>query len=78
MPTVFVIGPFKIIINTKDHRPAHVHCVGPGIFVVLEIETQEVIRNRGVSSKDIKKLQELVERNKEVLMIEWRHCHEEE
>ncbi len=37
-----------------------VHCVGPGIFVIIEIATQEVIRN------------------KDVLMNEWRHYHEED
>lgn len=78
MPTIFVIGPFKIIINTKDHRPAHVHCVGPGIVVIIEIVTSEVIRNKGVSAKDVKLLQKFIEENKEVLMNEWRHYHEEE
>lgn len=78
MPTIFDIGPFRIIINTKDHRPAHVHCVGPGIFVIIEIATQEVTRNKGVSQKDIKRLQVIVAENKDVLMNEWRHYHEEE
>lgn len=78
IPTIFAIGPFRIIINTKDHRPAHVHCVGPGIFVIIEIATQEVIRNKGVSPKDIKRLQVIIEENKDVLMNEWRHYHEEE
>ena len=78
MPTIFVIGPFKIIINTKDHRPAHVRCVGPGIFVIIEIMTGEVIRNKGAGSKDIKKLIDFIEENQEVLIIEWRHYHEEE
>jgi hypothetical protein len=78
MPTIFVIGPFKIIINTKDHRPAHVHCVGPGVSVVIEIATQEIIRNKGVSQKDIKRLIEFIRESQEVLMNEWRHYHEEE
>ncbi len=78
MPTIFIIGPFKIIINTKDHRPAHVHCVGPGIYVIIEIATQEVIRNKGVSQKDIKRLQSIIAQNSDVLMTEWRRYHEEE
>jgi hypothetical protein len=78
MPTIFVIGPFRIVINTKDHRPAHVHCVGPGIFVVIEILNQEVIRNKGVALKDIKRLKEFILENQDVLISEWRHYHEEE
>jgi len=77
IPTIFEIGPFKIIINTKNHKPPHVHCVGPGIVVVIIIETQEVIRNKGVSTKDIKRLQLFIEENQDVLMSEWRHYHEE-
>jgi hypothetical protein len=70
--------PFRIIINIKDHRPAHVHCVGPGIYVIIEIATEEVIRNKGVSQKDIKRLQSIIAQNSDVLMNEWRHYHEEE
>ncbi|MCE3009686.1 MAG: DUF4160 domain-containing protein [Proteobacteria bacterium] len=78
MPTIFVIGPFRIIINTKDHRPAHVHCVGPGVSVIIAILDQEVIRNNGVSPKDTKRLKEFIKVQSEVLMNEWRHYHEEE
>jgi hypothetical protein len=78
MPTIFSIGPFKIIINTKDHKPPHVHCVGPGVSVLIEILTQKVIRNKGVSQKDIKRLQSLIDKNNDVLMTEWRHYHEED
>ncbi len=77
-PTIFTIGPYRIIINIKDHWPAHVHCVGAGVVVLIEIEIQEVIRNKGVSTKDIKRLQNFIEKNQDVLMNEWRHYHEEE
>lgn len=77
MPTIFTIGPYKIIINIKDHGPAHVHCIGPGIYVLIEIETQKIIRNKDVSAKDIKRLQVFIKENQDVLMHEWRHYHEE-
>jgi hypothetical protein len=78
MPTIFVIGPFKIVINTADHRPAHVHCVGPGIVLVVEIRTRNIIRNKGVASKDVKRLLVLIEEYEDVLMNEWRRYHEED
>lgn len=78
MPTIFVIGPFKIIINTADHRPAHVHCVGPGVVVIVEIVGQRVTKNKGVSQKDIRRLKEFIKDNEDVLINEWRHYHEEE
>lgn len=78
MPTIFRIGPFRIIINTADHEPPHVHCVGPGVAVIIEIMSQLVMKNRGVSPKDIKRLREFIESNEEVLLNEWRFYHEEE
>lgn len=27
MPTVFRIGPYRVVIFTNDHRPAHVHII---------------------------------------------------
>lgn len=78
MPVILRIGPFKIIINIKDHWPAHVHCVGPGVTIIIEIMSQRVIRNKGVSPKDTKRLQLYIEENKDVLMNEWRHYHEED
>lgn len=78
MPTIFIIGPFRIVINTADHRPAHVHCIGPGVAVIIEIGSQRVIRNNGVSPKDVKRLKEFIEEHKDVLITEWRHYHEEE
>ncbi len=50
----------------------------PTIFVIIEIAGQELIRNKGVSQKDIKRLKEFIRENEDVLMNEWRHYHEEE
>jgi hypothetical protein len=78
MPTIFMLGSFKIVINTADHRPAHVHCVGPGVVVIIAIADRAIIRNRGVSLKDIRRLKDFIGENEDVLMNEWRHYHEEE
>ena len=78
MPTIFILGPFKIVINTADHRPAHVHCVGPGVVVIIAIIGQQVMRNKNVAQKDIKRLKEFISENEDVLMNEWRRYHEED
>jgi hypothetical protein len=78
VPTIFVIGPFRIIINTADHRPPHVHCVGPGVVVIVEIETLRVMKNKGVSQKDVGRLKEFIKEHNDVLMNEWRHYHEKD
>ena len=77
-PTIFLLGPYRIVINIKDHGPAHVHCVGPSVYVVIEIVGQKVVRNKGVSSKDVQRLQNVVEEYEDVLLNEWRRYHEED
>ncbi len=76
MPTIFELAAFRIMILTRDHEPPHVHCKGPGIEVLIEIESQLVIRNRDVHAKDVRTLQGFIKTNADVLMNEWRHYHE--
>jgi hypothetical protein len=78
MPTVVFIGKFRIVIETRDHNPPHVHCKGPDVMARIAIETREVMSNHGVSSKDLKLLIAQVEMWEETLMIEWRRIHGKE
>ena len=75
MPTIFELRSFRIVIETRDHVPAHVHCKGPGCNARIEIRTRAVMSNDGVSAKDLKRLKELIEKYEDVLMNEWRRIH---
>ena len=35
MPTVLIIGGWRVVIYPNDHRPAHVHVIGGGCEAVL-------------------------------------------
>jgi hypothetical protein len=37
MPTLFVVGPYRIVIYLNDHAPAHVHAVGPDGYARFEL-----------------------------------------
>ena len=67
MPTIFELGAFRIIIRTKDHIPAHVHCKSSDGEVLIAIKTREVIRNHGVHTSDVKRLKEFISENEDVL-----------
>ena len=46
MPTVLRIGGLRVVIYPNDHPPAHVHVLGPGWVVVINLlglEVREVI-----------------------------------
>jgi hypothetical protein len=37
MPTVLRIGGLRVVIYPNDHPPAHVHVLGPGWLVVINL-----------------------------------------
>ena len=78
MPTIFEIFVFKIIIQTMDHNPPHVHCKSPDGEVLIEIKNQNVLRNHGLHTSDIKLLKKFISDHKDVPINEWRHFHGEE
>ena len=46
MPTVLRIGGLRVVIYSNDHPPAHVHVLGPGWLVVINLigpQVREVI-----------------------------------
>ena len=42
MPTVFRVGGLRFVVYPNDHPPAHVHVVGPGWVVVVDLRGPEV------------------------------------
>jgi len=75
VPTILELRSFRVVIETRDHPPPHVHCKGPGCNARIEIQTRKVMSDNGVSAKDMARLKELIERYEDVLMIEWRRIH---
>jgi hypothetical protein len=75
VPTILELRSFRIVIETRDHIPAHVHCKGPGCHARIEIRTRAVMSNDGVSAKDLRRLKELIEKYEDVLMNEWKRIH---
>jgi hypothetical protein len=71
MPTVIYIGPIKIRIYPKDHRPPHIHAVGPDCEAKFEIQTMECSFSRGFTLKDLKRIQEYLSQHQEYLMEVW-------
>jgi hypothetical protein len=37
MPTVLRRNGFKVVINSDDHRPAHVHIIGGSGIVIIKL-----------------------------------------
>jgi len=76
MPTVFYIGAVKIKIFPHDHRPPHIHAIGPGCEAKFEIETCACYFSKGFSLRDLKKIQQLISDKNDSLMEAWHACQE--
>jgi hypothetical protein len=42
VPTVLCVGGLLVVIYPNDHPPAHVHVLGPGWLVVVNLTVPEV------------------------------------
>jgi hypothetical protein len=76
MPTVLRINGWRVVIYPNDHPPAHVHVLGPGWVVVinlLQLEVREVIRCGEQQANQV--LQRVAE-HRMALMEAWRRFHD--
>lgn len=71
MSTVIYIGNVRIVIYPKDHKPPHIHAIGPDAEAKFEIETLDCFFSRGFSTKDLKRIQSYLDSKKDYLMEIW-------
>jgi len=70
-PTIFLVWNLKIVIYPKDHKPAHVHVVGPEAEAKFNIDTLECIENYGFDEKSIRRIRTYLESRKDRLKEAW-------
>lgn len=79
MPAVLRRSGFKVVINSDDHRPAHVHVIGGSGIVIIKLngrhQKPSVRENLGMNQGDLIKALRIAAENKKVLVKEWRRIH---
>jgi hypothetical protein len=55
-PTAFRVWNLRIVIYPKDHKPAHVHVIGPAAEAKIAIGSWQVIEAWGFSEKAVKQI----------------------
>lgn len=77
MPTVLKIGGWRFVVYLNDHPPAHVHVMGPGWSVVINVaglvEVREVVGT--CAERDARRALALAEAHQETLLEAWKKHH---
>ena len=75
MPTVLRIGGLRVVIYPNDHPPAHVHVLGPGWLVVINLSGPKVRETINCSEREARSALRLIADHQAELMDAWRRIH---
>lgn len=79
MVAVHRLGALRFVIYTLDHRPAHVHVIGPDgqarIDLGVVTGVPEVMSNVGLSTADLRRAFQETVAERLRLIEEWKAIH---
>lgn len=75
MPTVMRIDGLRVVIYPNDHPPAHVHVLGPGWVVVINLITPQVRETIGCTEHEARRVLRVVASRRAALMDAWGRIH---
>jgi hypothetical protein len=77
VPTVLRVGGWRFVIYPNDHPPAHVHVMGPGWSVVINVAGLVALREvvGRCAERDARRALALAEAHQETLLEAWRQIH---
>jgi hypothetical protein len=75
VPTVLRSEGVRVAIYPNDHPPAHVHVIGPGWVVVVNLLGPEVREAIGCNEPEARRALRLVAEHRTSLLEAWRRIH---
>jgi hypothetical protein len=78
MPTVLRFRGLRVMMYLYDHRPPHVHVIGPGAEARIALGDGErpwLMTNNGLSRRHVVEALAEIERNRVLLTERWREIH---
>jgi len=77
MPTIFKLLGLRFFFYSLEHLPIHVHVSNADGEAKFEVESLELISNKGIKPKDLKTAKSLLIKNKELILKSWNEYHGE-
>jgi len=75
VPTVLRIDGLRVVIYPNDHPPAHVHVIGRGWVVMVDLIGPEIREVIGCNEREARRVLRLVADRQMMLMEAWRRYH---
>lgn len=76
MPTVLRFRNYDVRIYPHDHPPAHVHAVGPGWVVVLDLGEMTIRQIEGnTTTREARRVAREMIEHRDFLMAQWSRIH---
>ena len=76
MGTILRYANFRVEIIPGDHKPAHVHIIGPDFIAKVSLDDCECYYARGLNQKSILVIEKFVTKNKDFLIQAWGDINE--
>jgi hypothetical protein len=77
--TILRFRGLRVVIYTNDHRPPHVHVIGPDrearIALGSEGEQPWLMTNEGLSRREVAEALVEIRQNRDLLIHRWREIH---
>lgn len=77
MPTIFKKDCYRFFFFSDEHTPVHIHIEKADSYARIEIESLKVTDSYNLNSKELKKLLELVNENRDKLRGAWNEYFRE-
>ena len=77
MPTMFRLNGFRFFFFSNEHTPKHIHIEKADSYARIEIESLKVADSYNLTTKELKKLLQIVEKNSTILKEGWNEYFKE-
>lgn len=81
MSTIFRFQGYRVVIYTNDHRPPHVHVIGPGAEAIFWLNCPdgppEPIKAVGMAHHTLLLVRKRLEAHTHLLCWHWRLIHDD-
>ena len=75
MPTLLNLYGLKFFFYSNEHLPIHIHVRNADGEAKFNLNPIELLENRGLKSKDLKKAETVIKERREEFIAKWNEIH---